>query len=98
MYFHITQDAGIIIFPEVLSFCYWECWWKFNSRHFEDHISTSAKTVHVSKILWCYIDKEDECERTEGNERVTANNHKKKRAGRTQTQDIEYAFQKEEWS
>lgn len=46
------------------------------------------------------MDKEDECERTEGNERVTANNHKKKkkRAGRTQTKDIEYAFQKEEWS
>lgn len=45
------------------------------------------------------MDKEDECERTEGNERVTANNHKKKkRAGRTQTKDIAYAFQKEEWS
>lgn len=25
------------------------------------------------------MDKEDECERTEGNERVTANNHKKKK-------------------
>lgn len=79
IFFHITQDAGIIIFPKALSFCYWECLWKFNSHHFRDHISTSAETVPLSMILWCYVDKEDKCERTEGNKRVTGSNHQKKK-------------------
>lgn len=79
IFFHITQDAGIIIFPKALSFCYWECLWKFNSHHFRDHISTSAETVPLSMILWCYMDKEDKCERTEGNKRVTGSNHQKKK-------------------
>lgn len=98
IFFHITQDAGIIIFPKALSFCYWECLWKFNSHHFRDHISTSAETVPLSMILWCYMDKEDKCERTEGNKRVTGSNHQKKRTGRTRTQDVQYVFQKEKWS
>lgn len=98
IFFHVTQDAGIIIFPKALSFCYWECLWKFNSHHFRDHISTSAETVPLSMILWCYVDKEDKCERTEGNKRVTGSNHQKKRTGRTRTQDVQYVFQKEKWS
>lgn len=98
IFFHVTQDAGIIIFPKALSFCYWECLWKFNSHHFRDHISTSAETVPLSMILWCYMDKEDKCERTEGNKRVTGSNHQKKRTGRTRTQDVQYVFQKEKWS
>lgn len=98
IFFHITQDAGIIIFHKALSFCYWECLWKFNSHHFRDHISTSAETVPLSMILWCYMDKEDKCERTEGNKRVTGSNHQKKRTGRTRTQDVQYVFQKEKWS
>lgn len=88
IFFHITQDAGIIIFPEALSFCYWECLWKFNSHHFRDHISTSAETVPLSMILRWYTDKEDKCERTEGNKRVTVSNYQKTRAGRTWTQDV----------
>lgn len=75
-------------FPEALSFCYWKCLWKLNSHHFEDHISTSVETVPVSKILWCYMGKEDKCERIEGNKRVPVSNHQKKRAGRTWTQDL----------
>lgn len=98
IFFHVTQDAGIIIFHKALSFCYWECLWKFNSHHFRDHISTSAETVPLSMILWCYMDKEDKCERTEGNKRVTGSNHQKKRTGRTRTQDVQYVFQKEKWS
>lgn len=44
------------------------------------------------------MDKEDKCERTEGNKRVTVSNNQKMRAGRTQTKEIYYDFPKEEWS